>query len=285
MARRLPSPRTWLATSGLALALMGAAGPARAADDPGVRSPQMRAISVDEQRGNRLDGALAFTDHTGRRVTLGQLFADGKPTIMTLNYFTCKVVCSVQLDGLASALGKLDWTPGREDFRVITVSIDPRDTPKMATHKRAMMIEKVGRGDDLDWQFLTGDALSIQALAAQLGVGFAYDAERDQYAHPAVAVFLAPGGKVTQYIYGLTYEPRDLKFALMEAGQGKLGSPMEQLIMSCFHYDASVGRYGPFAFGIMRLGGTITFVVLGTVLLVLWRRERWRGGKNAEAKT
>ena len=115
-------------------------------------------------------------------------------------------------------------------------------------------------------------------------MSYAYDAEQDQYAHPAVAMFLAPGGKVSQYVYGLTFNPRDFKFGLMEASQGKLGSPVDQLILSCFHYDAEIGRYGPFAFGIMRLGGTLTCLVLGTVLFVFWRRERQTGGIQ-EAKS
>ncbi len=252
----------------------------------GPLSPEMRAISVDEQRGVQIDPALTFTDHQGRKVRLGDFFGDGKPVLFTLNYYRCKVICSVQLDGLAQAFSKLDWTAGEDGFRVVTVSIDPREGPKLAQHKRSMILEKVGRGDDVDWTFLTGDALSIRTLAAQLGVGFAYDAEQDQYAHPAVAIFASPDGTVTQYLYGLTYQPRDLKFALIEASKGQLGTPVDQLIMSCFHYDASIGRYGPFAFGIMRLGGAATALVLGIFLLGYWRFERRRKRtRSAEAKS
>jgi protein SCO1/2 len=240
----------------------------------GVMSPEMRAVDVDERRGQGLDLGLRFTDHMGREVTLGDFFADGeRPVLLTLNYYRCKVICNVQLDGLAKALRSLDWMPGR-NFRVVAVSIDPTESAEDAARKRAAQLLTVDKGDDLDWTFLVGAPASIRALSAQLGVSYAYDREQDQYAHPAVAMFIAPDGRVMQYLYGLTYDPKDLKFALIEASEGKVGSPMEKLLMSCFHYDASIGRYGPFAMGIMRLGGGLTLLFLAAFLGFWWRRER-----------
>ena len=239
-------------------------------------SPEMRAIDVDERRGAHLDAALRFVDHEGKAVAIGDYVDGERPVLVTLNYYRCRVVCSVQLDGLARALHELDWTPGDENFRVVTISLDPDEQPEDAAKKRATMASVVGRGDDVDWQFLTGDQLQIEALAAALGVRYAYDAEQDQYAHPAVAMFLAPDGKIVQYIYGLTFDPDDLKLALLDAGEGKIGTPMEKLYQSCFSYDPAVGRYGPFAFGIMRIGGVLSFLALSVFLLVLWRRERRR---------
>ncbi len=268
-----------------ALTWLLAAGAVQAGSPTAPRSPEMRAISVDEHRGVQVDPNLQFTDQSGRAVRIGDYFGDGKPVLLTLNYYRCKVICAVQLQGLADALAELDWTPGKDDFRVVTVSIDPRETAKLAARKQAAMLATVGKGRDLDWSFLTGDALNIKALAAQLGVGYAYDKEQDQYAHPAVAMFLGPDGKISQYVYGLTFNPRDIKFGLMEASEGKLGSPVDQLIMSCFHYDATIGRYGPFAFGMMRLGGALTCLVFGTVLFVFWRRERQQMRQTAEAES
>jgi protein SCO1 len=239
-------------------------------------SPEMRAIDVDERRGRFPDPALSFVDHEGRARTVGSLFDGKRPVLVTLNYFRCRVVCAVQLNGLAAALEELDWTPGDDNFRVVTLSIDHTETPEDAATRRDTILTALGRGDDVDWQFLTGDAVSIRTFATQLGVGYAYDAEQDQYAHPAVAMFLTPDGEIAQYIYGLTFEPRDLKLALLDAGEGKIGTPMEKLFQSCFSYDASVGRYGPWAFGIMRIGGVLTFLVLATIILILWRRERRR---------
>lgn len=244
-------------------------------------SPEMRAIDVDERRGGHLDAHLTFTDHTGKKVQIGQFFDGERPTLLTLNYYRCRVVCSVQLNGLADALAELDWTAGDENFRIVTISIDPEETPADAKKKRATILEAVGKGDDIDWQFLTGDALAIKAVASQLGIGYAYDAEQDQFAHPAVAMFLTPEGKISQYLYGLTFVSRDIKLALLEAGEGKIGSPMEKLFQSCFSYDPEIGRYGPFAFGIIRISGVITVLVLGAFLLVWWRRDRKRGAQEA----
>lgn len=252
-------------------------------------SPEMRQIDVDEQRGATLDPELTFVDPAGNPVKVASFFDGERPVLLTLNYYRCRVVCSVQLNGLADALAELDWTAGKE-FRIVTVSLDPGETEADAVHKRDQILDQLGRGADVDWQFLRGDALSIKALAAQLGVSYAYDDEQDQYAHPSVAMFLTPDGTVAQYVYGLTYESRDLKLALLEAGQGKLGSPMEKLYQSCFTYDHTIGRYGPFAFGIMRIGGTLTFLIVAGTLIVFFRRERKRAhatgaddGRHAEA--
>lgn len=236
-------------------------------------SPEMRAIEVTDRRGDRVDTGLRFVDERGRSVVLADFFDGERPIALTLNYYRCRVVCSVQLSGLADALAEVDWMPG-EDFRLVTLSIDPHETPVDATKKRADIIELVGKGDDIDWAFLTGDELNIRALASQLGIGYAYDAEQDQYAHPGVVVFLTPDGRVSRYVYGLTYDPLDIKLGLFEAGDGTIGGPVEQIYLSCFSYDATIGRYGPFAMGIMRVGGTMTAIILGTILFVLWRRER-----------
>lgn len=246
-------------------------------------SPEMRAIEVDEHRGDKLDGGLTFVDENGNTVRASEWFDGKRPVLLTLNWYRCKVVCSVQLNGLADALSELDWTPGDEHFRVVTISLDARELAEDAKHKRAQILDELGKGDDVDWQFLRGDEVAIQALAAQLGVSFAYDAELDQIAHPSVAMFLTPDGTIAQYVYGLTYESRDLKFALIESAQGKIGSPMEKLYLSCFTYDHTIGRYGPWAFGIMRIGGTLTFLILASTLAIFFRRERrgrWRRVPN-----
>jgi len=259
----------------LLLTLLGWVGAVRAAsaapDQP--LSPEMRSIEVTDRRGDRIDTGLKFTDEQGRAVAVADFFDGERPVALTLNYYRCRVVCSVQLEGLADAIAQLDWTAG-EDYRLVTVSIDPRETPVDATGKRGKVLDVVGKGNDLPWSFLTGDELNIRALASQLGISYAYDAEQDQYAHPGVVVFLTPDGRVSRYVYGLQYDPLDIKLGLYEAADGKIGGPVEQIYLSCFSYDATIGQYGPFAMGIMRVGGSITALVLGTVLFFLWRRER-----------
>jgi protein SCO1/2 len=248
------------------------------ADDQ-VLSPELKAIEVTDQRGERIDGGLSFVDETGAKVRLSDYIDGDRPVLFTLNYFRCKVVCSVQLNGLADGLAGLEWTPG-EDFQVVTVSIDPHETHEDAAKKRRTILASLGKGDDIGWHFLTGQEVEIRALAAQLGISYAYDAEQDQYAHPGVVVFVTPDGRIAQYVYGLSYLPRDLKFGLIEAGEGKIGNPVEQIYLSCFSYDPSIGRYGPFAFGIMRLGGILTMLVLGGILLFWFRRERKRAARD-----
>ncbi|MFO7566325.1 MAG: SCO family protein [Enhygromyxa sp.] len=245
-------------------------------------SPEAKQVAVDETLGGYLDKNLSFVDHDGREVQLGDYFDGERPVLVTLNYFRCPTLCNLQLNALTRTLEAFDWTPG-EQYRIVTVSIDPRETAELAAQKRATHLEALGRGE-VDWNFLTGDAAQIMMLAAQLGIGYAYDAEQDQYAHPAVLMFASPEGKVARYLYGLEYNPTDVKFALMEAAEGRVGSPVDKLILSCFHYDATLGEYGPFAMGIMRLGGATMVLIVGIPLVFVWRRERRLRVSKLEAR-
>jgi protein SCO1/2 len=157
---------------------------------------------------------------------------------------------------------------------VVTISIDPKETPELARAKRATHLKALGK-EGASWHFLVGQEREIQRIAKAVGFGYRYDPTQDQYAHPAVLTFLAPDGKVARYLYGLEYTPMDLRFAVMEASEGRVGSPADKLVLSCFHYDASIGRYGPAAMGIMRIGGAVTLLALGTFLAIYWRRERF----------
>ncbi len=239
-----------------------------------VLAPASYSIDVEEHLGNMLDPGVPFVDHTGKKVQIGDYFDGKRPVLLTLNYFRCPVMCNVQLNNLTETLHDFEWTPGDEHFRVVTVSIDPRETAELAAAKRTTHLNALERGDAVDWQFLTGDALSIRLLAAQLGVSYAYDPEQDQYAHPGVVFFVSPEGKIARYIYGLSYIGTDLKLGLLEAAEGKVGTTLDRFILSCFHYDASLGRYGGFAFGLLRLAGALSVLLIGTALLIYWRRER-----------
>jgi protein SCO1/2 len=274
---RLRIASACLLTAGL---LTLAAGWARADEAPSRSAlaqplaPAMHAVDVDEHPGNLLEKDLQFTDHTGKAVRLGDYFDGKRPVLLTMNYFRCPVLCNVQLNELTESLRQFDWTAGDENFRIVTVSIDPREQTELAATKRANHLQALGRGSAVDWAFLTGDALNIRLLAAQLGIQYAYDPEQDQYAHPAVIVFASPEGKIARYVYGLSYASNDLKFGLIEASEGRVGTTLDRIILSCFHYDATLGRYGPFAFGLMRVAGALTVLLIGTALLIYWRRER-----------
>ncbi|MEX1367278.1 MAG: SCO family protein [Nannocystaceae bacterium] len=268
----------------LGTVVAGAWQTAAAAEPEASLSPEMRAIEVADRRGDRLDTGLSFVDHQGNPVVLADFFDGERPVAFTLNYYRCRVVCSVQLGGLADAIAEVDWDLGG-DYRVVTLSIDPHEKPVDAAKKRSTIAEVVGKGSDIDWSFLTGDELNIRALASQLGIGYAYDAEQDQYAHPGVVVFVTPDGRISRYVYGLTYDPLDVKLGLYEAGDGEIGGPVEQLYLSCFSYDPTIGRYGPFAMGIMRLGGSLTALILGAFMFILWRRERRQPNSRFRGET
>ena len=257
----------------------GVAAPAFAAGEqkaPAILSPEANEIDVDEHLGEHIDKALTFKNHKGETVTLGDFLDGERPVLFTMNYYRCPVLCNVQLNQLTEGLRELDWTAGDENFRIVTVSIDPREGVELAAQKRSGHLEALERGGEVEWEFLTGDALNIRLLAAQFGISYAYDGEQDQYAHPPVVMFVSPDGKISRYLYGLTYEPRDLKFSLMDAADGKIGSASEKIIFSCFHYDATLGRYGKDAMALMRYGGVATIFLVGGALVFFWRRERRR---------
>jgi protein SCO1/2 len=294
-----PAPRVAAGAAALAVALaLTLVGPrgVRAVEETPT---QLEGVGVEEHLGDSVDLTLTFTDENGRRVKLGDYFRDDKPVVLTLNYYTCTALCNLHLNALVETLRELDWTPG-EEFRVVTVSINPAEDAALARGKRASYLKVLEKGPDAGWHFLTagdggdpprGDApnddsprdasaardLNVRALARSVGFGYRYDPESQQYAHAAVTMFLSPEGKVARYLYGIGLPPRDVKFGLIEAAEGRVGSTLEKILLTCFHYDEQAGRYGAYAFGIMRLGAIVTLVALGLLLLVLWRRERGRG--------
>jgi protein SCO1/2 len=275
--RNLPTVRRLFA-AGAALTLSCAlwGGSALASDPvglgPEVIPYQLQQVAVAEQLNAQVDPNLPFTDHNGQAVAIGDYFSDGKPVLLTLNYYSCATLCSLQLNALLDGLRELDWNAG-EEFRIVTVSIDHREDAELAASKRRTYLADLGRGE-LDWSFLVGTEDNIAALADAVGFSFKYDPVSDQYAHPAILTFLSDSGIVSRYIYGIQYPARDLKFALIETAEGRVGSPIEKLILSCFRYDSSSGRYTATIFGIARLGGVLTILALACFGLVMWRFER-----------
>ena len=232
----------------------------------------LRDVDVVEHLGDTVPLDLPFVDQAGQRVTLGDVLADGKPVLLTLNYYNCATLCGIHLNALLTGLRELDWVPG-EQFHVVTVSIDPSEGPPLAAAKRSTFLGALGKGD-VDWRFLVGVDGSEAALARAVGFEYHYDDDTKQWAHPAVLTFLSPAGVVSRYLYGLDLNARDIKFSLMESAAGRLGSPVERVVLSCFRFDESTGRYTAEAFGIMRLGGLLTLVSLSIFSFVLWRKDR-----------
>ncbi len=238
-----------------------------------LASPSLEAVQVEEHLGAQVPLDLAFADEDGRRVRLGDYFGDGKPVLVVLAYYHCPMLCGLVLRGVQEALANLSWSAGQE-YRVLTISFDPRDGASQAKAKQAETVRALGRGAAAAWPFLTGDESSITSLARALGFGAVRDKETGEYAHPAVLFVLTPDGRVARYLYGIQFPVRDVKLALLEAGQGTVGSSLEKLLMRCYAYDPASRRYLPFVSGLLRLGGLAFFLALAVALLRLWRRER-----------
>jgi protein SCO1 len=229
------------------------------------------SVGVDENLGENISKGLSFRNHLGQKVTIADFLQQDRPVLLTLNYYSCDTLCSAQLNAVLKGLKELDWVPG-ENFNLVTISIDPDETSSLAAGKRANYLKELSK-DNASWDFLVGDENQITTIADELGYRYTYDAINKQYAHPAVIMILSPTGKISRYLYGLNYPSRELKFSLMDAAEGKVGNTVEKIMLSCFSFDNTTGKYTASAFGLMRLAGVITVFCLGVMTTTLWRRE------------
>jgi protein SCO1/2 len=258
----------------LALLATGASSAFGQRSDP--IPPGLEGVGITEHLDARLPLDLTFYDETGREVALGSYFVKDRPVILTLNYYSCPMLCTLILNGLTDALQEIPWQPGRQ-FEIVTVSFDPTETSTLARLKKKSYLEAYGRaGAGEGWHFLTGEESSIRTLTDAVGFQYKWDDEQKQFAHAAAVFILTPDGRISRYLYGVLFEPKDLRLALLEASSGKIGSPMDQVLMYCYHYDASAGRYSIAAQQIMKAGGIFTVIVLGAWLFGFWLRERSR---------
>jgi protein SCO1/2 len=232
----------------------------------------LEGVGITEHPGVKLPLDLEFTDENGTPVRLGEYFSGDRPVILTLGYYRCPMLCSLVLNSLVDGLRDLPWTPGRE-FEIVTVSIDPTETSTLARLKKQNYLEEYARpGAAAGWHFLTGREENIRKLADAVGFGYRYVPERGQYAHAAVIFVATPDGRMARYLYGVVYQPKTVRLALTEAGEGRVGTTADQLLLYCFHYDAQEGRYVVAASNIMRFGGATTALIVGLWLAVSWRR-------------
>jgi protein SCO1/2 len=259
-----------------------AAAPAATTSDAPIddtRPPILREIGFDQKLGAQVPLDTVFRDESGASVRLGDYFGQ-RPVILALVYYECPMLCTLTLNGMVSALGILRETPGRE-YEVVTVSINPRETPALASAKKATYLSRFKReGVERGWHFLTGEEPEIKRLADAIGFRYAWDAETQQFAHAAGIVVVTPEGTIARYLYGFEFAPKDIRFALIEASAGRIGSPVDQLILSCYHYDPTRGRYGVYAVGLVRIFGALTVVLLGGFIAVMLRRDRVRVRKE-----
>ena len=240
----------------------------------------MDGVELAQRIDSKIDLDLEFTDENGETVTLRQYFDEGKPVVLTPVYYSCPMLCNLVLDGLVNVARELRFDIGG-DYEVVSVSFDDRETAPMASAKKEIYAKRYGRSEvEEGWHFLTGDKLAIRQLMDSIGFGFAYDPALDQYAHAAVIVVLTPGGKIARYFYGFEYRPRDLRLALVEASEGRVGTIVDQALLVCFSYDAANGRYTPAVMRGLQVAGSMTFLVLTGFVVTLIRKERKNRDSN-----
>ena len=245
--------------------------------------PELQNVDVVEHLGGPLPKDAIFRDAAGNMVRLGDFFDGKRPVAIVFAYHTCPMLCTLVLDGFARGLKAVPWTVGQE-FDVIALSIDPRDTPASATKKRDQIVEKYGRGGNATgWHFLTGDENNIRKVTDAVGFQFHFDERRQEYAHPAAMYLGTPDGNLARYLYGIEFASNDIRLGLLEASQGRSISTVEKLIMYCYHYDPAGKKYALVAMNVMRVGGVLTLLFIGGFFVLMWTRERRRRRLAASA--
>ena len=240
----------------------------------------LREIGFDQNLDQLVPLDTPLVDEAGRAVRLGDFFGK-RPVVLIFAYYDCPMLCTLVINGLASALGVLSLEPGK-DFEIVTVSFDPRDTPATATAKKAVYLDRYKRpGAAASWHFLTGGRASIATLTRAAGFRYVWDDQTKQFAHPTGVIVLTPQGRLARYLFGIEYGPRDLRLALVEASAGKVGTPVDALLLYCYHYDPMTGRYGLVIMRAMRIAGAATVFALAGFIFVMLRWEKRQGWRSA----
>ncbi len=237
--------------------------------------PELQNIRIDQRLGSQVPLRTQFVDEHGSTVELGSLIHD-RPVLLAMVYYECPMLCSQILSGVVAGLKPLSLRAGR-DFDVIAISINPRETSTEAADKESFYTQRYG--DEKGWHFLTGSEDSIHAVADAIGFHYAYDPHSKMFIHASGVTILTPEGKAARYLYGVAYEPKDLKLALIEASNRKIGSRVDQILLFCYHYDPKTGKYGAIAMNSLRAGAILILIAMAIGLGLLWRREFREGGR------
>jgi protein SCO1 len=240
----------------------------------------LQKIGIEQKLNEQLPFDAVFKDENGKEVKLGEYFGKGRPVILALVYYECPMLCNEVLNGLTGTLKSLAFDTGKE-FDVVAISFDARenDKPDLAKNKKESYMKRYGRpGTENGWHFLTGTQSEIDKVTNAVGFSYKWDEQTKQFAHAGGIMVATPEGKLSRYLYGIDYAPKDVKFAVMESAQSKIGSSAEQLMLYCFHYDPSTGKYGLSVLRVMRLGGIATLIGLGAMLFVFWRKGKKQEG-------
>jgi protein SCO1/2 len=253
-------------------------------DATSVRPGLLGKVRIDQRLDHQVPLDLPFTDEEGRAVRLGDYFGK-RPVILALVYYECPMLCTQVLNGLVSALGVMSFEPGRE-FDVVAVSFNPKEGPALASAKKAAYLERYKRPQTAaGWHFLTGAEPSIKALADAVGFHYEYDPAIQQYAHGAAIEVLTPKGHISRYFYGIEYSARDIRLGLIEASEERIGTPIDDFLLFCYHYDPTSGKYGASVIRMVRLGGVATVLAFLSFFAVSLRRERAGRSEGPEIRT
>lgn len=254
----------------IAAALLAAPLCLRAADP--VLPKELEGVGVEEKLGAQVDLSLEFTATDGYQKPLSKFFGQGRPVILNLVYYTCPMLCNLVLNGQVSVMREIPWTPGKE-YDIVTISIDPTEAWNLAVDKRATLLSSFDRPAP-GWHFFADHNGNVKKLAEQVGWRYKFDPRGQQYAHASAIIVLTPEGKVSRYLYGIKYKPRDVRLALAEASESKVGMSFEKVLLMCFHYDPNAGSYVMTATWIMRAGGILTVALIGWFVSRMLASER-----------
>ncbi|PWT87702.1 MAG: SCO family protein [Blastocatellia bacterium] len=234
----------------------------------------LRDVKIEQKLDQQLPLDVVFKDENGQAVKLGQYFG-AKPVVLSLVYYDCPMLCTQVLNGMITSFRVLPFQIGKE-YEVVTISFDPRETPTLAANKKKVYVgylpEKLQAGANEGWHFLTGDPDSIRAITDAVGFRYHYDEATKQFAHASAIMVATPKGRLSRYFYGIEYAPRDLRLGLIESAENKIGSPVDQLLLYCYHYDPSTGKYGAWVMNIVRIGGVLTIIAIALMFVLLRRR-------------
>ena len=236
-------------------------------------TPDLKKIDVEEHLAEKIPLDLQFVNEEGDSVRLSEYFIAGRPVLLTLAYYRCPMLCGLVIEGLRKGISTLAYSPAA-DFQLVTVSINPQEPYMLAAAKKKNVLAALDKSvNPAGWAFLTGPEKNSKKLAEVLGFKYYYVEERKEYAHPAVSFILTDDGTISRYLYGIEYKETDLRLALLEASKGEIGTTLDKIVLYCYHYDPDAGGYVLFAGNLMRIGGVITVLILGSVLLILWRKD------------
>lgn len=242
------------------------------------RPSPLKEVSIEQKLNNQLPLDAQFRDERGQDVRLGQYFGK-RPVVLALVYYDCAMLCTQILNGLVSAAKVMTFKPGSE-YEIVAISFDARETPKMAADKKALYVKEYGHPETANsWHFLTGGPDSIKRVTEAVGFRYKWDVYTAQFAHASAIYLLTPGGKLSKYFYGVEYSPKDMRLALVEASENKIGNPVDQILLFCYHFDPTTAKYTPLAMGMVRVAGGATLLILGGYLFTMLRREQRQKGR------